>query len=238
MHHGQSVRRSRKAIWWRSISASWAGSRPKDRRFLAEILFGFITRDYLPRRAGAFRCGLCAAPRRIRRVFAQALRAIGEPIMDRTGGGNLHGAAADPAVRGDRPVRHADPAAAAAAAEDHGGGRRAWRGRSIPSSTCGRRRRRRWCANGSKRRLAPERPAWRRRRRGGDASGGWLPAFPRSLDEARRAAHMLSDMANSRRHQARPRDDRGHWRAAQARHERGSAAMPWWRPRSRLLRLR
>ena len=57
-----------------------------------------------------------------RALFAQALRAIGEPLMDRSGRGYLHGRPPDAAVRGHRPVRHADPAAAAAAAKDHGGG--------------------------------------------------------------------------------------------------------------------
>ena len=52
----------------------------KERRFLAEILHGFLNRDYRARRRGAFRGGLRAAQHSVAQ-FAQALRAIGEPIM-------------------------------------------------------------------------------------------------------------------------------------------------------------
>ena len=56
---------------------------PKDRRFLAEILWGFITRDYSRIADVHFDAGY--VPRhQDPAVFAQALRAIGEPIMDRT----------------------------------------------------------------------------------------------------------------------------------------------------------
>src|SRR4029079_16675117 len=56
---------------------------PKDRRFLAEILWGFITRDYSRIAAGHFDAGYVPqSPDPA--VFAQALRAIGEPILDRT----------------------------------------------------------------------------------------------------------------------------------------------------------
>ena len=54
----------------------------KERRFLAEILYGFLNRNYHARRGGPFRGGLCAA-QALGGQFAQALRAIGEPIMDR-----------------------------------------------------------------------------------------------------------------------------------------------------------
>ncbi|MGH6854917.1 MAG: 2-polyprenylphenol 6-hydroxylase [Aestuariivirga sp.] len=54
----------------------------KDRRFLAEILFGFITRDYMRVSLVHFDAGY--VPRgQDPANFAQALRAIGEPIMDR-----------------------------------------------------------------------------------------------------------------------------------------------------------
>ena len=43
---GKSVRRRRRPARSRSTSASWAGSASKERLFLAEILHGFITRDY------------------------------------------------------------------------------------------------------------------------------------------------------------------------------------------------
>ncbi len=54
---------------------------PKDRLFLAEILFGFITRDYLRIAQVHFDAGYVPAHQDVQN-FAQALRAIGEPIMD------------------------------------------------------------------------------------------------------------------------------------------------------------
>ena len=54
-----------------------------ERRFLAEILYGFITRDYKRVSEVHFEAGY--VPRRHSvEMFAQALRAIGEPLMDRT----------------------------------------------------------------------------------------------------------------------------------------------------------
>jgi ubiquinone biosynthesis protein len=54
----------------------------KERRFLAEILHGFITRNY--RRVAEVHFDAGYVPRRHSvELFAQALRAIGEPIMDR-----------------------------------------------------------------------------------------------------------------------------------------------------------
>ena len=54
----------------------------KERQFLAEILFGFITRDYMRVSLVHFDAGY--VPRdQDTAIFAQALRAIGEPIMDR-----------------------------------------------------------------------------------------------------------------------------------------------------------
>jgi ubiquinone biosynthesis protein len=55
---------------------------PKERRFLAEILFGFITRDYRRVAVVHFEAGYVPAHHQPA-TFAQALRAIGEPIMDR-----------------------------------------------------------------------------------------------------------------------------------------------------------
>ncbi len=55
----------------------------KERRFLAEILFGLITRDY--RRAAAMHLEAgYVPPHHSVEVFAQAMRAIGEPIHGRT----------------------------------------------------------------------------------------------------------------------------------------------------------
>lgn len=56
---------------------------PMERRFLAEILHGFISRDYKRVAEVHFEAGY--VPRRQSvAMFAQALRAIGEPLMDKT----------------------------------------------------------------------------------------------------------------------------------------------------------
>jgi ubiquinone biosynthesis protein len=54
----------------------------KERRFLAEILHGFITRDYNRVAEVHFAAGYVPRKHSVAQ-FAQALRAIGEPIMDR-----------------------------------------------------------------------------------------------------------------------------------------------------------
>jgi ubiquinone biosynthesis protein len=56
---------------------------PKERRFLAEILYGFITRDYLRTAEVHFEAGYVPGHHSAE-SFAQALRAIGEPIHSRT----------------------------------------------------------------------------------------------------------------------------------------------------------
>ena len=55
----------------------------KERRFLAEILYGFIRRDYLRVAEVHFEAGYVPHTYRVE-DFAQALRAIGEPIHSRT----------------------------------------------------------------------------------------------------------------------------------------------------------
>ena len=55
----------------------------KERRFLAEILLGFISARLSPRRRSAFRGRLCPGHHSVEN-FAQAIRAIGEPIHNRT----------------------------------------------------------------------------------------------------------------------------------------------------------
>jgi ubiquinone biosynthesis protein len=57
--------------------------RPEEQRFLAEILLGFITRDYLRTAEVHFEAGYVPAHHSVE-SFAQALRAIGEPIHNRT----------------------------------------------------------------------------------------------------------------------------------------------------------
>lgn len=54
----------------------------KERRFLAEILFGFITRDWLRTAQVHFEAGY-VPPHHSVEDFAQAIRAIGEPIYSR-----------------------------------------------------------------------------------------------------------------------------------------------------------
>jgi len=56
---------------------------PKERRFLAEILFGFITRDYHRTAEVHFEAGYVPRQHSVE-SFAQAIRAIGEPIHNRT----------------------------------------------------------------------------------------------------------------------------------------------------------
>ncbi len=56
---------------------------PKERRFLAEILFGFINRDYLRTAQVHFDAGYVPRHHSVE-SFAQAIRAIGEPIHNRT----------------------------------------------------------------------------------------------------------------------------------------------------------
>jgi ubiquinone biosynthesis protein len=55
---------------------------PKERRFLAEILYGFITRDYRRTAQVHFEAGY-VPPHHSVENFAQAIRAIGEPIHNR-----------------------------------------------------------------------------------------------------------------------------------------------------------
>src|SRR6185369_6152071 len=56
---------------------------PKERRFLAEILLGFITRDYQRTAQVHFEAGYVPRQHSVE-SFAQAIRAIGEPIHNRT----------------------------------------------------------------------------------------------------------------------------------------------------------
>ena len=55
----------------------------KERRFLAEILYGFIRRDYIRVAEVHFEAGYVPSVHRVE-DFAQAIRAIGEPIHSRT----------------------------------------------------------------------------------------------------------------------------------------------------------
>ena len=55
----------------------------KERRFLAEILYGFIRRDYRRVAEVHFEAGYVPAAHRVE-DFALAIRAVGEPIHART----------------------------------------------------------------------------------------------------------------------------------------------------------
>jgi ubiquinone biosynthesis protein len=55
---------------------------PRERRFLAEILYGFIAKDYRRAAEAHFAAGYVPEHHSVE-VFAQALRAIGEPLMGR-----------------------------------------------------------------------------------------------------------------------------------------------------------
>jgi len=56
---------------------------PKERRFLAEILYGFITRNYIRTAEVHFEAGY-VPPHHSVESFAQAIRAIGEPIHNKS----------------------------------------------------------------------------------------------------------------------------------------------------------
>ena len=95
----------------------------RDRRFLAEILYGFITRNYLRVAEVHFEAGY-VPPHHSVENFAQAIRAIGEPIHNRTAQEISMAKLLDPPVRGHRAVRHGDAPGAAVAAKDNGRRRR------------------------------------------------------------------------------------------------------------------
>ena len=95
----------------------------KERRFLAEILYGFITRDYRRVAEVHFEAGYVPRSHDVA-TFAQAIRAIGEPI---------HGQPAETISMAKlltllfevtELFDMADPHRTRAAAEDDGGGRR------------------------------------------------------------------------------------------------------------------
>ncbi len=93
------------------------------RRVYAEILFGFIRRDYKRVAEVHFEAGYVPADRDVDE-FARALRAVGEPIFGMDATQDLDGQSADLPVRSDRTVRHGNPDRADPAATHHGGGRR------------------------------------------------------------------------------------------------------------------
>jgi ubiquinone biosynthesis protein len=95
----------------------------KERRFLAEILLGFITRNYRRVAECISRPAMCRGHHSVE-DFAQAIRAIGEPIHNRTAEEISMAKLLTLLLRGHRHVRHGDAARIDPAAEDHGRGRR------------------------------------------------------------------------------------------------------------------
>ena len=92
---GQPVRRRRRHLV--AVDFGIIGpARRKERRFLAEILYGFISRDYLRVAEVHFEAGYVPRHHDVA-AFAQALRAIGEPILGQPADDDLDGQAADPA---------------------------------------------------------------------------------------------------------------------------------------------
>ena len=71
------------ANWSRSISASWAGSGRRSGASSPKSCYGFITRDYHRTAEVHFEAGYVPRHHSVE-AFAQAIRAIGEPIHDRT----------------------------------------------------------------------------------------------------------------------------------------------------------
>ncbi len=94
----------------------------KERRFLAEILLGFITRDYRRVAEVHFEAGYVPGHHSVEN-FAQAIRAIGEPIHNRIAEDISMAKLLTLLLEVTGPVRHADPARTDPAAKDHGGGR-------------------------------------------------------------------------------------------------------------------
>ena len=125
----------------------------RERRFLAEILYGFIRRDYLRVAEVHFQAGYVPDKHRVE-DFAQAIRAIGEPIHARPRRRDLHGEAVDAAVRDHGLVRHAHPRPNSLCCRRPWWWWRAWPARWIPGSTCGPRPNP-WCGPGSRATSAP-----------------------------------------------------------------------------------
>ena len=71
-----------RAGWWRSISASWAGWIRPCAASWPEPLAGFLARDYERVAQLHYDVGF-VPPHHPMETFAQALRAIGEPIFGR-----------------------------------------------------------------------------------------------------------------------------------------------------------
>ncbi len=94
----------------------------KERRFLAEILYGFITRNYQRVAEVHFEAGYVPPSYRGRRFRSgDPRRGRADPFA--TSRRHLDGEAVVAAVRDHRAVRHADPHRTGDAAKDHGGGR-------------------------------------------------------------------------------------------------------------------
>jgi ubiquinone biosynthesis protein len=93
------------------------------RRVYAEILFGFIRKDYRRVAEVHFEAGYVPPDRDIDE-FARALRSVGEPIFGMDASPDLDGPAPELPLRGDRTLRDGDADRTHPAAAHDGGGRR------------------------------------------------------------------------------------------------------------------
>ena len=95
---------------------------PDTRGHLAELLVAFLRRDYRAVAEVQFRAGYVPADQSLE-MFAQACRAIGEPIFGKPSHEISIAPPAGASAAGHRAVRDDGAAAAPAAAEDHADGR-------------------------------------------------------------------------------------------------------------------
>ena len=168
----------------------------KERRFLAEILYGFITRDYRRVAEVHFEAGYVPRVPQGRGFRAGDPRhRRADPCAHRRP--DLDGEAADAAVRDDGAVRHDDAHGTRAVAKDHGRGRRRRAHGSTPSSTCGRRPSRSsrgWIEREPRAGRADRGCAARRSRRSAQFAGN-LPGRPAATRE--RSLSQVESMAEN-----------------------------------------
>ncbi len=165
----------------------------KERRFLAEILHGLITRDYRRTAAIHFEAGYVPATpvgRAVRPGHARHRRA--DPRAH--GGRDLHGRPAGPAVRLHRGVRYGRRGRSCCCCRRPWWWWRAWRAALDPELNIwiGRGADRQGMDRGQLRRGRAAAGGWRGRR---DGCGKVLAEVPRLLEQAERTALALAEMA-------------------------------------------
>ena len=197
---------TRKAISSRSISASWAGSRPRSACSSPKSSMASSRRDYMRVAQVHFDAGYVPA-HQDPAVFAQALRAIGEPIMDRPAReismarlltqlfevtGQFDMATQPQLLLLQKTMVVVEGVARMLNPRSQHVGDGGARGARMDRDEARARRARS-----------------RGRRRGRRRSGGCSPRLPDVLDEAQARHPYAGRHGECRRHQARPRDDRG-----------------------------